>query len=135
MKADGLFLVFVVITLGCVYVFWVRPILKRTPRFADFYANEASIFTALRLKFQGVKERLIAVFVTVASVLISMHDFIAPYITGDTVEQFTKAIPPWAIPLIPMAVSLLMLWLRSLAEKRVNETGEVTAEVLPSGGR
>ena len=53
-----LMFILVTATVVAVYWFWIRPILKSRPAFAEFYAREESVFTAVREKLKGIKQKL-----------------------------------------------------------------------------
>ena len=69
-------------TIVAVYWFWIRPILKSRPAFADFYAREASVFVAVREKLKGIKQKLSSVIVIAASAAVSGYDFLSPIVSG-----------------------------------------------------
>lgn len=106
---------------GTAYWFWIRPILKMRPSLATFYDREASFFEALRLKFAGLKQKLTTAFVTVAGSAVLLHDQIAPLISGIDTTKYAEMVPAWAWPLIPIAITLFVQWLRNLSDKR-NDT-------------
>ena len=74
-------------TLVAVYWFWIRPILKSRPAFAEFYAREESVFTAVREKLKGIKQKLSSVIVIAASAAVSSYDFITPIVSGVDVSS------------------------------------------------
>jgi hypothetical protein len=87
-------------TLVAVYWFWVRPILKTRPAFAELYAEEESFFLALREKLKGIKQKLSSVTVIAASAAVSGYDFLAPIVSGMDVTSIADNVPSWAWPLI-----------------------------------
>jgi hypothetical protein len=122
--------VFVTATMGAVYLFWVRPILKSRPRFRDLYTKDESFLAATREKLKGIKQKLSSVIVIAASVAVSGYDFLAPIASGVDVSSIAAQVPSWAWPLILIAVTALFQFLRNLADKRhKTEFAEVTATV------
>jgi hypothetical protein len=49
--------IFMTATIVAVYWFWIRPILKSRPAFAEFYTHEESVFAAAREKLATRKMR------------------------------------------------------------------------------
>src|SRR6201989_2726580 len=91
-------------TLVAVYWFWIRPILKSRPAFADFYAREESVFAAIREKLQGIKQKLSSVVVIAASAAVSAYDFITPIVGGVDVSSIAAQVPSWAWPLVLISI-------------------------------
>lgn len=115
-----LLVVLILLTLIATYVFWIRPILKTRPTFAEFYAREASIWTALQLKFGGIKQKMTTAFVMVSGFVVSAYDFLAPLFaqSGVDVSTITSKIPPQAWPIIGMVLIGLVQYFRNLSDKR-----------------
>lgn len=109
----------IAVTVCVAYWFWVRPILRQRPSLAAFWASEDSFFAALRLKFAGIKQKLTTAFVTIAGGVVLAHDQIAPLVT-DT-SQWAALVPSWAWPMIPIGITVLVQWFRSLADQRAAE--------------
>jgi hypothetical protein len=115
-------------TVVAVYWFWIRPILKSRPAFAEFYANEESIFLALREKLKGIKQKLSSVIVIAASAAVSGYDFITPIISGVDVSSIAAQVPSWAWPIVLICITALFQLLRNLADSRhKEELAEATA--------
>jgi hypothetical protein len=112
--------IFLLITaaLAAAYWFWVRPILKTRPAFAELYAQEESFFLALREKLKGIKQKLSSVTVIAASATVTGYDFLAPIVSGVDVTSITDHVPSWAWPLILIGVTAGFQFLRSLADRR-----------------
>jgi hypothetical protein len=110
--------VMVFATLVAIYTFWIRPILKTRPAFRELYQEEENIFAALRAKFAGIKQKLSSAVVIAASVIVSGYDFIAPIVSGVDVGLIAAQVPPWAWPLILIAVTAIMKYFRDLADRR-----------------
>ena len=115
-------------TLVAVYWFWIRPILKSRPAFAEFYAREESVFAALREKLKGIKQKLSSVIVIAASAAVSGYDFITPIVSGVDVSSIAAQVPSWAWPLVLICITALFQFLRNLADSRhKEELAEVAA--------
>jgi len=83
-------------TMVAVYWFWIRPILKSRPAFAECYACEESVFAALREKLKGIKQKLSSAIVIAASAAVSGYDFITPIVGGVDVSSIAAQVPSWA---------------------------------------
>lgn len=115
-------------TIVAVYSFWIRPILKSRPAFAEFYAREESLFAALREKLKGIKQKLSSAIVIAASAAVSGYDFLSPIVSGIDVSSIAAQVPSWAWPLVLISVTALFQFLRNLADRRhKDELAEVTA--------
>ena len=108
-------------TVVAVYWFWIRPILKWRPAFADFYAREESVFAAMREKLKGIKQKLSSVIVIAASVAVSGYDFITPIVGGVDVSSIAAQVPSWAWPIVLIFITALFQFLRNLADSRHKE--------------
>lgn len=111
-----------VATIVLVYVMWIRPILLKTPTIGALLKRETSYFCALSLKFAGIKQRLTAAVIYLAGIVVTMHDYAAPYLTGvDTTPFFPKvvaAVPAQYWPLIMVALTALLDYFRYLSDRR-----------------
>jgi hypothetical protein len=115
-------------TIVAVYWFWIRPILKSRPAFAEFYAGEESVFAAVRDKLKGIKQKLSSVIVIAASAAVSGYDFITPIVSGVDVSSIAAQVPSWAWPLVLICITALFQFLRNLADSRhKEELAEVAA--------
>jgi hypothetical protein len=108
--------------LICGYIFWLRPILQRRPDLQWFWTREQSFFTAVKCKLAGIKQRLTAAVVSIASMVVLMHDQIAPLISGVDTTPFTSKlaeyVPQWMWPLGLIGLMALLNYFRALADKR-----------------
>jgi hypothetical protein len=111
-------IVLIVATLIALYWFWIRPILKTRPAFAELYNREESFIAALRLKFAGIKQKLSSVAVIGASAAVTGYDFLTPIVSGVDVTSITASVPSWVWPLVLISVTALFQFLRNLADKR-----------------
>ena len=115
-------------TMVTVYWFWIRPILKSRPAFAECYACEESVFAAVREKLKGIKQKLSSVIVIAASAAVSGYDFITPIVSGIDVSSIAAQVPPWAWPIVLICITALFQFLRNLADSRhKEELAEATA--------
>ena len=102
-------------TVVAVYWFWIRPILKSRPAFADFYAREENVLAALREKLKGIKQKLSSAVVIAASAAVSGYDFITPIVSSVDVSTIAAQVPSWAWPLVLITITALFQFLRNLA--------------------
>lgn len=111
-----------VATIVVVYFFWIRPLLGRTPAFKSLIEQDNSRFAALSAKFAGIKQRLTAAVIYLASIVIAVHDVVAPRLTGvDVTPLFPKIVeyvPQTYWPFIMIGLTALLDYFRSLADKR-----------------
>ena len=122
-----LMFILMTVTVVAVYWFWIRPILKSRPAFADFYAREESVFAAMREKLKGIKQKLSSVIVIAASAAVSGYDFITPILSGVDVSSIAAQVPSWAWPIVLICITALFQFLRNLADSRhKEELAEVT---------
>ena len=92
-------------TVGTTYFTWIRPELKKRPALKEFYEQEESLWSALRLKLAGLKQKLTAAVLFVAGVVVTAYDQIAPMMleAGIDVQSLSDKIPSKAWPFILMA--------------------------------
>ena len=64
------------------YIGVVRPILRQRGYFADFYARSDSFWRAAADYVRGLRTRLAANLLMLASGLVTLHDFILPATAG-----------------------------------------------------
>jgi len=111
---------FFVAALGAAYLFWVRPILRSRPAFANFYAQSDSFWAAVRERFAGIKGKLAAAIGMAASAVVYLHDFLVPVATGIDWQPILTMLPDWAWPLILFGAFALIKWFRALTDRRVD---------------
>jgi fatty acid desaturase len=128
-----LMFILVTATFVAVYWFWIRPVLKSRPAFRELYEQEESLFTAVREKFAGIKQKLSSAIVVAASVAVSGYDFIAPIASGVDVSSIAAQVPSWAWPLVLITVTALFQFLRNLSDKR--HKAELAEDPAPAEGR
>lgn len=105
-------------TVAIIYWFWIRPILKTTPSLKAFYDAEAGWFAAFSDKFAGIKQKLAGSLIALACLVVEMWDFVAPALGAVDTTPLTSQVPSWAWPLIAIAATALLNYLRSLGDKR-----------------
>src|SRR4051794_10039271 len=108
-------------TVVAIYWFWIHPILKSRPAFAEFYTREESVFAALREKLKGIKQKLSSAIVIAASAAVSGYDFLAPIVGGVDVSSIAAQVPSWAWPIVLICITALFQSLRNLADSRHKE--------------
>ena len=116
------------------YWFWIRPLLKDRPRFAEFYQRTDSFWTSVWMKLSTIKTRLASISLMIASALVSLHDVLIPLVTGIDWSPITATVPAWTWPVVSFGVGALFLWLRRVTaeaqEQKIVaiESGVITAE-------
>lgn len=131
-----LVLALIAFTLGVAYVFGVRPILKQTPAFADFYATEDSFFAAFSGKFSGLKQKLTTLFLSSAASVVLLYDSAVSALSafGFDVSQLPATllpnVPQWVWPVAFLGVMWLINKFRAIAD----EHAKANAEALLSTG-
>ena len=101
-----------------IFWFWIDPILKSRPAFRDIYADDNTIFEALKEKLKGIKQKLSSVVVICASGAVTAYDFFNPIISGVDVTPLTSHVPSWAWPLVLISTTAMFQFLRNLADAR-----------------
>ena len=82
-------------TLLAIYAFWIRPILQSRPALRELYDKEESVFTALREKLKGIKQKLSSVIVIIASAAVTGYDLLAPIVSGVDGSAAKPMMAPW----------------------------------------
>lgn len=108
----------ILITAIVIYIFWIRPLLKQTPTFKSLYEENGSFWSAIRLKLQGLKQKLTAAFLIFASLTVELYDHILPAMTGVDITPLTSKVPQWLWPIIAISGVALLNYFRSLSDKR-----------------
>lgn len=111
-------LVLIIVIMIGGYVFWIRPILKKTPMLEHFFAQEDSFWAALSAKLVGIKQKLAGAVIVLAGIYVECANYVMPALTGVDTSSWTKNIPDWAMPLIPIAATVLLNYFRTLSDKR-----------------
>jgi hypothetical protein len=120
----------VLATVATVYWYWIRPLLRQTPAFRELYDQSDSFRAALALKFVGSKQKLTAAFLTMASSVVMVYNFIAPAMTGVDITPLTASMPNWAWPLIVIGFTALLNYFRTLADERASrQIDALSAEI------
>lgn len=124
--ATYLFPALIGFTVLCVYVFGIRPTLKKTPGFKELYEAEGSAYAAISSKFGGIKQKLATVLISGAGVIVLAHDQIAPLVVqaGVDPKQLLPQIPASAWPIITIAALWLMQYFRNLADNKARANAE-----------
>lgn len=117
-------------TLAIVYWLWIRPILKTTLSLKAFYDAEAGWWAAFSGKFTGIKQKLAGSLMALACLVVELWDYVAPALGAVDTTPLTSQVPGWAWPLIAIAATALLNYLRALADKRNNQTVTVLADAL-----
>lgn len=124
--------ILIVATIVAIYWFWIRPVLAKTPGLKELYEKEYSWFKAFADKLAGAKQKLTAAFLTFTSFVVMFYDSIVPAMTGVDVTPLVQHIPQWAYPLILIAVTFVLNYFRSLADKRhLKELEELKDQITP----
>jgi hypothetical protein len=100
------------------YTFWVRPILRSRPALKALVDRTGSLWEAVRLKLEGIKQKLSGAILMAASAIVAVHDFLLPYVLGVDWTPVTREVPGWAWPFIIFAFTFLLDRFRRLADRR-----------------
>jgi membrane protein implicated in regulation of membrane protease activity len=113
--------VFFVIVIVLAYLYWIRPLLHSRPELKDVYARSDGLWSALRLRFAGIKTLLTAAIGMAASAIVALHDFLLPLATGVDWTPVRDLLPAWAWPFILFAMFALISAFRRMTERRQPE--------------
>lgn len=121
-----LLVILIILTAAAAYAFWIRPVLRKRPAFAEYYAQEESWWAAARLKLSGMKQWLTTVFTIAAGFVVTAYDAIISLAqqTGfqwGNVQTITSKVPSWAWPIIGMALIGMVQWFREIGNRRAEE--------------
>lgn len=116
--------VLIVLTAIAAYAFWIRPVLKKQPSLAAYYAQEESFWSALCLKLSGMRQWLTTIFTLAAGFVVTAYDAIVSLANQvgfqwGNVQLITAKVPSWAWPIIGMVLIGLVQWFRELGNRRV----------------
>jgi hypothetical protein len=109
---------FFTLTLLGAYVYWVRPVLRSRPELKSFYAQTDSWLAAIRLRFAGIKGKLLAVVSMAATAIVALHDFILANAFGIDWTPVHDLLPAWAWPFILFADFWLISKFRQMTDRR-----------------
>ena len=96
------------------YIGVVRPILRQRGYFADFYARSDLFWRAAADYVRGLRTRLAANLLMLASGLVTLHDFILPATAGIDWTPVYSLLPPWGWTAVFFLVAALFRWLRKV---------------------
>lgn len=124
--ANYLFPVLVLFTGLVAYVFFIRPLLRKTPGFREVYDVADGFWHAVDLKLGNVKQKLTTVLLSAGSFILLAHDQLAPIVTQAGVDPslILPKVPAWAWPIITMGILALLQWLRSRADRQARANAE-----------
>jgi hypothetical protein len=109
---------FFVVAFVATYVYWIRPILHSRPELKELYDQADGFWSALALRFAGIKTLLAAAVGMAASAIVVLHDFLLPYAVGIDWTPITDMVPKWAIPLMLFMGYALIGYFRKLTDRR-----------------
>ena len=109
------------LALAFSYLYWIRPVLRSLPTFAAFYAQTDSFWLALRLRFAGIKGKLVAAVSMAAAAIIAVHDFVLANTIGIDWTPVRELLPAWAWPFILLADFWLIGKFRQMTDRRAKE--------------
>lgn len=114
-------LLFVLIVTAALvgYVAFVRPALKATPSLKYFYEEEESWLRAIRAKFVGLKQKIVTFLLSVAAVVVTAYDQLAPYFVDAGVDPglLLPKVPPYVWPIVSVAILWTIQHFRNIADK------------------
>jgi hypothetical protein len=114
-------IIFFTVAIAAAYVYWIRPVLRSRPEFADVYDRSDGLWAALRLRFAGIKTRLLAVVSMAAAAIVALHDFILANAFGIDWTPVRDLLPAWAWPFILFADFWLISKFRQMTDRRRQE--------------
>jgi len=103
------------------YLYWIRPVLRSLPSFAALYAKTDRVWTALRLRFAGIKGKLVTAASMAAAAIIALHDFVLANTIGIDWTPVRDLLPAWAWPFILLADFWLIAKFRQMTDRRAKE--------------
>lgn len=97
------------------YVLLLRPLLRRWSVLKQFWsqidAAELTIWTKIRLLFEGLKIKLLARILWVPGALVNLYDWIGPQIAGADLSPLN--LPVWFTLAGPIVIGMLIDWART----------------------
>lgn len=122
-----------VFTLAVAYFVGLRPILRQTPVFKSVYDAEAGLLYSVNIKFANVKQKLVGLFFSAASILVLAHDEIAPLITQAGVDPslILPKVPTWVWPVS----TIIILWIINYLRNRADRHAQANAIALLQAGQ
>jgi len=129
---------FVVGALVLIWLFIVRPLLAEQPKLAAAFAAEANFVDKARAKITGWRTKIVARLLAIAATLVEFYDQILPMAMGQDWSPLTAHIPSWTLPVGMLAVSYLVMKLKSMTQDAPKvvvspDSNEVVNVVRPSG--
>jgi hypothetical protein len=109
---------FFVAAFVAAYAYWIRPVLHSRPALKHLHDQADGFWSALALRFAGIKTLLVTAVGMAASAIVALHDFLLPYAVGIDWTPITDMIPKWAIPLILFVGYALIGYFRKLTDRR-----------------
>jgi hypothetical protein len=114
-------IIFFTVAIAAAYVYWVRPVLRSRPELKQFHDRSDGYWGALRLRFAGIKTRLLAVVSMAAAAIVALHDFIFANAFGIDWTPVRDLLPAWAWPFILFADFWLISKFRLMTDRRRQE--------------
>lgn len=120
-----LLVILIILTAVATYAFWIRPVLKKRPDFAQYYAQEDNFWAAARLKLSGMKQWLTTVLTIAAGFVVTAYDAIISLaqqvgFQWGNVQTITSKVPQWAWPIIGMVLIGMVQWFREINNRKVS---------------
>ncbi len=103
-------LIALAVICGCGYFFWLRPILMARPELKAFYEDEARVVAVVRKK-------IAAMLIVCGGIYVELANYIMPAVTGVDTSVYTKNLPDWVVPLIPVAAIAMLNYFQHKVEK------------------
>jgi hypothetical protein len=102
---------FFVVAFVATYVYWIRPILHSRPELKELYDQADGFWSALALRFAGIKTLLAAAVGMAARFPAALRRRI-------DWTPITDMVPKWAIPLMLFMGYALIGYFRKLTDRR-----------------
>jgi hypothetical protein len=113
--------IFFTVAIVAAYLYWVRPVLRSRPELKQVYDRSDGLRGALRLRFAGIKTRLLAVVSMAAAAIVVLHDFVLANAFGIDWTPVRDLLPAWAWPFILFADFWLISKFRLMTDRRRQE--------------
>ena len=116
------------LSFALAYFFWLIPLLRSRPAFAEFSSRTDSFWHAVWLKIAFIKTKLVAGSLMLASAMVSAYDALAPLANSLGIDwtPLTSKIPGWAYPIAAFSLGAVFYWLRKVTAR---EHDQVVSDV------
>lgn len=98
--------------------FWfiVMPMLRQRPAFAELHLATDSFWSALWMKIESIKTKMLASLLMIATGLLAVHDVLIPAAAGLDWTPLSSKVPPIVWLFLTFTFNALFFWLRKQTE-------------------